>query len=171
LPAWSLKLSCYSVLITGPSQGGIGAETVLSLAHGNPRHLILVGRSQARAVPVIDSALQSNPEIKIDFIHVDIASQTSVRQAAAEINRIAEKIDILINNAAIMACPYSKTEDGIESQFATNYLGHFLLTNLLMDKILLAGERARIVNVTSTASRAGGELGIALDDVNFQVSY
>jgi NAD(P)-dependent dehydrogenase (short-subunit alcohol dehydrogenase family) len=62
-----------------------------------------------------------------------------VRHAAVDINSAAEKIDILINNAAIMACPYVKTEDGIKSQFATNYIGHFLLTNLSMEKLQAGG--------------------------------
>ena len=66
-----------------------------------------------------------------------------------------------------MACPYTKTEDGIESQFATNYVGHFLLTNLLMERLLTAGDGARIVNITSTAGATGE---IHLYDINFDVS-
>lgn len=63
-----------------------------------------------------------------------------------------------------MACPYAKTEDGIESQFATNHLGHFLLTALLKDKILAATPGARIVNVSSSAHQGGF---IRFDDYNF----
>lgn len=100
------------------------------------------------------------------FVPLDLGSQKSVRKAASEINGIATKIDLLINNAAIMACPYEKTEDGIESQFATNHLGHFLLTALLKDKILAAGAGSRIVNVSSSAIRGT----IRYDDYNFQVS-
>jgi NAD(P)-dependent dehydrogenase (short-subunit alcohol dehydrogenase family) len=66
-----------------------------------------------------------------------------------------------------MACPYVKTEDGIESQFGTNYIGHFLLTNLLIERIQAAGEGARIVNLTSTGSAAGE---INFDNINFDVS-
>ena len=72
-----------------------------------------------------------------------------MREAAAKINEIVDKLDILINNAGIMACPFAKTVDGIESQFGTNYIGHFLLTNLIMPKILAAGPGSRIVNVSS----------------------
>jgi NAD(P)-dependent dehydrogenase (short-subunit alcohol dehydrogenase family) len=91
-----------------------------------------------------------------------------VRRAAAAINNAkTSQIDILINNAAIMACPYAKTEDGIESQFGTNYIGHFLLTNLLIGKMQSAGGGARIVNLTSTGSVAGE---INFDDINFDVS-
>jgi NAD(P)-dependent dehydrogenase (short-subunit alcohol dehydrogenase family) len=66
-----------------------------------------------------------------------------------------------------MACPYVKTEDGIESQFGTNYIGHFLLTNLLIERMQAAGDGARIVNLTSTGSAAGE---INFDNINFDVS-
>ena len=154
------------MLITGASQGGVGAETAISLAHGNPKHLILAGRSEDKSIPVIEEIQKINPQIKVEFVHIDLSSQASVRKAAADINKALEKLDILINNAAIMACPYSKTEDGIESQFATNYLGPFLLTNLLLGKMVAAGPEARIVNVTSTANSIGK---IKIDDYNFQV--
>ena len=108
------------MLITGASQGGVGAETAISLAHGNPKHLILAGRSEDKAIPVIEEIQKINPKIKVQFAQIDLGSQASVRKAAADINKALEKLDILINNAAIMACPYSKTEDGIESQFATD---------------------------------------------------
>jgi NAD(P)-dependent dehydrogenase (short-subunit alcohol dehydrogenase family) len=105
--------------------------------------------------------------VRVQFLQVDLSSQASVRKAAAEIkdNDLVPAIDILINNAAIMACPYAKSEDGIESQFATNHIGHFLLTNLLMEKILAAGPGARVVNVSSSAARGV----IRWDDWNFQV--
>jgi NAD(P)-dependent dehydrogenase (short-subunit alcohol dehydrogenase family) len=81
------------------------------------------------------------------------ASQQSVRRAATQIMTLVPHIDILINNAAIPPCPYSKTEDRIETQFATNHLGHFLLTNLLKPTILAAELGARIVSVSSSAHR------------------
>ena len=117
---------------------------------------------------MIDEIQKIDPRIKAEFVYVDLGSQDSVRKAAAVIKQTAEKLDILINNAAIMACPYSKTNDGIESQFATNYLGHFLLTNLLLGKILAAGPEARIVNVSSTANRS---TGVDFDDYNFHVRF
>jgi NAD(P)-dependent dehydrogenase (short-subunit alcohol dehydrogenase family) len=77
---------------------------------------------------------------------------TSVRTAAQTIltDHTIPKIDVIINNAGIMACPYRATEDGLEHQFATNYLSHFLLTNLLMPKILASSHR-RVINVSSAA--------------------
>jgi len=73
---------------------------------------------------------------------------------------------MFINNAAIMVCPYSKSEDGIELQFATNYIGHFLLVNLLREKILNAGKGVRVVNVSSVGHWFGE---VRFEDLNFQV--
>lgn len=90
-----------------------------------------------------------------------------MRRAADAIKNATDRIDILINNAAIMACPYAKTVDGYESQFATNHLGHFLLTNLLIETLLAAGGGARVVNLTSSA---GNMSGYDFKDINFEVS-
>lgn len=137
-------------LITGPSEGGIGAETAISLAHGSPSTIILLGRSLPKIQPTIEAIHNINPSVRTKFIPVNLDSLVSVRTAAALILEDAEipVIDVIINNAAIMACPYSVTEDGFESQFATNHLSHFLLTNLIMPKILLSASK-RIVNVSS----------------------
>ena len=116
--------------------------------------------------PVIDRITAINPEIRTKFINLDLNSLASVREAASSINANVEKIDVLINNAAVMACPFSKTVDGIECQFGTNHIGHFLLTNLIMPKILAAGPGARIVNLSSSAHRMAD---VNLDDYNFEV--
>jgi NAD(P)-dependent dehydrogenase (short-subunit alcohol dehydrogenase family) len=81
---------------------------------------------------------------------LDLASQRSIKAAAAEVGNKFSQLDLLINNAGIMAMPEMKTEDGFESQFGVNHLGHWSLTGLLMDN-LLAAEQARVVTVTSTA--------------------
>ncbi len=94
-----------------------------------------------------------------------------MRKVAAEINSKIEKLDILINNAGVMAIKdFKKSEDGMEMQFATNHIGHFLLTNLLMGKILKAGEEkgARIVNVSSGGYVCGA---VRFEDWNFKVLY
>jgi NAD(P)-dependent dehydrogenase (short-subunit alcohol dehydrogenase family) len=155
-----------SVLITGPSDGGIGAETATCLAAGSPSLIILAGRSLPKIQPVIDRIHSIHPEVKTKFISIDLSNQSSVREAASIINASVEKIDVLINNAAIMACPFGKTVDGIETQFGTNHIGHFLLTNLIMPKILAAGHGARIVNVSSLAHRM---VDVRLEDWNFEV--
>lgn len=154
-----------TVVLTGPSAGGIGAETAVTLAKGSPALIILAGRSESKIDPVIARISENSPDVKVKFVRLDLGSLKSVREAGVEINSLVTKIDILINNAAIMACPYAKTEDGIESQFGTNHIGHFLLTKLLIDKILVAGAGARIINVSSSAINAP----IRYDDYNFQV--
>ena len=159
-------LTCIIVLITGPSDGGIGAETAFSLAAGSPEAILLAGRSLSKIQPVIDRIRTAYPDVEIRFISLDLSSQDAVREAAARINESVQKIDILVNNAAIMACPFAKTVDGIESQFGTNFIGHFLLTNLIMER-LIASQGARIVNVSSSAHRMSD---VQLDDINFEVS-
>ncbi|RDW77228.1 hypothetical protein BP6252_05281 [Coleophoma cylindrospora] len=137
--------------ITGPSAGGIGAETAISLAHGAPSQILLLGRTLSKIQPTIDAIHSIDSTITTRFIPVDLSSLTSVRATAKDIleDESIPRIDVLFNNAAIMACPYSLTVDGFESQFATNHLSHFLLTSLLFPKILAAGPAARIVNVSS----------------------
>lgn len=149
-----------TILITGPSDGGIGAETALSLAAGCPACIILAGRSLPKIQTVIDRINRAYPDVETKVITLDLSSQRAIRGTAASINESIQSIDILINNAAIMACPFAKTADGIESQFGTNYMGHFLLTNLIMER-LIAGQGARIVNVSSSGHRMSD---VQLDD-------
>lgn len=151
--------------MTGPSVGGIGAETALSLAAGSPACIILAGRSLSKIQPLIDRISGAYSNIETQFVSLDLSSLRAIRDAAANINERVKSIDILINNAAIMACPFAKTVDGIESQFGTNYVGHFLLTNLIMNR-LIAGQGARIVNVSSSAHQMAD---VQLDDWNFEV--
>ena len=104
----------------------------------------------------------------ISFVQLDLASQTSVRKAATAVKDVLadDKIDVLILNAAIMACPYALTVDGIESQFATNHLGHFLFGNLLLKQDLVA---SRVVVVSSSASeRSAGYLMSPLKDLSYE---
>lgn len=117
---------------------------------------------------MIEAIRNVNPSIEVFFVEIDLLDNKSVRQAA-KIKSITNKIHVLINNAGVMAVrSYVTSADGVESQFAANYLGHFLLTNLLAKEILAAAEEgARIVQVGSL----GYQLGETnLDDINFQVS-
>jgi NAD(P)-dependent dehydrogenase (short-subunit alcohol dehydrogenase family) len=95
----------------------------------------------------------TSPFTQATYVECDLSSQKSVRHAAAEVAKLVPHIDILINNAAIAPGVFRKSEDGIESQFAVDHIGHFLLTNLLMPKILTANSKSRIVNVASSAYR------------------
>jgi len=159
------KVAGRTFLITGPSPGGIGSETVYSLAKGSPSLIILAGRDRAKIDPVIANIRSLNGDVKTLFIPLDLSDLASVREAAAMLNAQVNKIDVMLNNAAVMACPYTRTKDGLEMQFATNHVGHFLLTNLILPKIRAAGPGARIVNVSSSGHRY---YGIRFDDVGFQ---
>ncbi|KAI1119610.1 putative retinol dehydrogenase 12 [Nemania sp. NC0429] len=153
-------------LITGPTPGGLGAETAISLAAERPATIILAGRSQAKAQPTIDAIRDVNADVKIKFVEVELSSLKSVRAAAQNILDDPEvpKIDVVINNAAVMASPQMQTEDKLDYQFAINHLSHFVLTNRIMPKILAAGPGARIVNVSSSGHRY---TGIRFQDPNF----
>jgi NAD(P)-dependent dehydrogenase (short-subunit alcohol dehydrogenase family) len=144
-------------LITGPSEGGIGAQTALSLAQGKPHTILLLGRSLPKIQPVITAIHTISPSTTIKLIPIDLSSLSSVRLAAQSIlsDPSIPKIDVIINNAGIMICPYELSIDGYEMQFATNHLSHFLLTNLLMPKLLAAGPGATIVNVSSSGHKLG----------------
>jgi NAD(P)-dependent dehydrogenase (short-subunit alcohol dehydrogenase family) len=127
--------------------------------------IILLGRSLPKVQPVVDAIHKIDSSIITKFISISLDSLASVRGAAEQVlddDQITH-IDVLINNAAVMACPYGVTEDGFETQFATNHLSHFLLTNLLKPKIL-AAPAPRIVNVSSLGHL---KLAIQFDDIGF----
>ncbi|KAI0489699.1 putative retinol dehydrogenase 12 [Xylaria cf. heliscus] len=153
-------------LITGPTPGGLGAETATSLAAERPAMIILVGRSQAKAQSTIDAIKSVNADVKVKFVEAELSSLESVRAAAQTIlddNEIT-KVDVVINNAAVMASPQMQTEDGLDYQLAINHLSHFVLTNKIMPKILAAGPGARIVSVSSSGHRY---TGVRFQDPNF----
>lgn len=138
-------------MITGASADGLGAQTALDLAKANPGHLLLLARSAAKVQPVIDEIAKLSSTTKTSFVSISLDDLESVRSAAAEVasQLPSGKIDILINNAGIMAVPFAKTKLGVESQFATNHLGHFVLTQHLTPYIRAAGKEARVINLTS----------------------
>lgn len=138
-----------SVVITGASAGGIGAIVAIALAAANPAAIVLLGRTESKVAPVIKEIESISPTSKAHFVNVDLTSLASVRTAASKVASIAPKVDVLINNAGIMGPKFSLTPDGIESQFAANHIGHFLLTNLLIPQLLAAGGNARVVNLSS----------------------
>ncbi|OAP59434.1 hypothetical protein AYL99_06732 [Fonsecaea erecta] len=154
-----------TIVVTGASEKGLGGETAVALAHGKPAHLILLARSQSRVESILSRIKEINPSIKVDFVPVSLDDFDSVRAAAATINSKISKLDILINNAGIMAVQnYTTNKNGIELQFATNHLGHFLFTKLLFPKLLAAGPGARIVNLTSLGHKISP---VRFEDYNF----
>ncbi|KAF2875358.1 hypothetical protein BDV95DRAFT_315729 [Massariosphaeria phaeospora] len=153
-------------LITGPSKGGIGAQVAFALASSaSPSLLILAGRSAPKITPVIDAIKASNAAVRVEHVQLDLSSHASVRSAVAAVKKLTTKIDVLVNNAGVMAPrTFALSSDGVESQFAVNYLGHFLLTNLLIGEGVV-GAGGVVLNVGSLGYQLGD---IAFDDVNFQ---
>ncbi|EJD38706.1 NAD(P)-binding protein [Auricularia subglabra TFB-10046 SS5] len=154
-------------LITGPAPNGIGESTALALATAQPGTLILAGPTIAEFKSVADAVVKLSPSTKVISVQLDLSSQASVHRAASELlaNQDAPRIDVLINNAGIMATLWGTTAEGIEQQFGTNHIGHFLLTSLLLPK-LLASSAPRVVNLTSSGHRLGkNEL---FEDYNYQ---
>ncbi|KAF6819828.1 short-chain dehydrogenase [Colletotrichum plurivorum] len=149
-------ISGKTILVTGISPYSLGEAFVRTVAVGKPATFILAGRSPAKFQPLVDDLAASHPDIAVKPLALDLASLASVRSAAAAVNSWTDvpQIDILVNNVGIMAVPYALTEDGLESQFQTNHVGHFLLTNLVMPKIL-ASAAPRVVNISSNGHRLG----------------
>ncbi|KAB5586609.1 hypothetical protein PHYPO_G00003660 [Pangasianodon hypophthalmus] len=155
------KIPGKTVVITG-ANAGIGKETARELARRGGR--IIMGcrdmeKCETAAREIRGSTL--NPHVYAR--HIDLASIKSIRSFAEKINQEEERVDILINNAAVMRCPPGKTEDGFDMQFGVNYLGHFLLTNLLLDK-LKDSAPSRVINLSSLAHIIGE---IDFDDLNW----
>ncbi|KAJ4053310.1 hypothetical protein NW758_003110 [Fusarium oxysporum] len=145
-----------TILTTGASPGGLGALFVEAIAIAEPGLAILAGRSVSKLQQTADNLAAKYPNLKTKLLTIDLGSLHSVRAAAEEVNGWSDvpKIDVLVNNAGIMATDFKLTEDGFENQFASNHLGHFLFTNLIIDKIL-ASETPRVVSVSSNGHRLG----------------
>src|SRR6516164_2785599 len=134
------------VLITG-ANSGVGFATAVALARVGARVLMVCRdgkRGEAARATVADAAGGAAPELLL----ADMSSQQSVRALADEIRRRENKIDVLINNAGGMFAERALTVDGIEKTFATNHLGPFLLTNLIID-LVRAASGGRIINVAA----------------------
>jgi NAD(P)-dependent dehydrogenase (short-subunit alcohol dehydrogenase family) len=138
-------LNASKIAIVTGGATGIGFETAAALA-SRGFAVVLASRDAgrtARAAARIGNARA---------VRLDLASQRSVRDAAAEIRATCDRLDLVINNAGVMEVPYARTEDGFELTFATNHLGHFALTGLLLDR-LRATPGSRVVTVSSNAHR------------------
>jgi len=149
--AFSDNIKGKVILITGVSPGSLGSEVVHVLAKHQPRLIILAGRNPRTLKQTEDTVLKETPSAALRSLVLDLSSLDQVRTAAAEVNAYSEHLDILINNAGIMAAPYSQTVDGFESQFGINHLAPFLFTNLIMPKLLSTSNGARVVVVSSDA--------------------
>jgi NAD(P)-dependent dehydrogenase (short-subunit alcohol dehydrogenase family) len=142
-------------VVTG-ANGGLGLEVARELARRGGL-VVMAARDQAKAEAARASILAGVPGAALRLQPLDLASLASVREAAAGILADHPRVDVLVNNAGVMASPERRTEDGFELQLAVNHLGHFALTALLLPA-LLASDGARVVAVTSTGRHLGGPL-------------
>ena len=157
-----IDLTGKTALVTGGASG-IGTETARALASKGAKVIIAARKTSDgdKAVEAIRAAVKG-ADISVE--QLDLASFSSVRAFADRVLKTNDKLDLLINNAGVMACPFSKTADGFEMQFGTNHLGHFLMTNLIMPA-LIKGDHARIISLSSLGHHMSP---VVFDDINFE---
>ena len=139
-------------LVTG-ANSGLGYETASALAeHG--AHVVMACRDEEKARRAYDDLDNDLERSSLEVLPLDLADLVSVHRAAEAFLATHARLDILVNNAGVMGTPYRLTADGFELQMATNHLGHFALTGLLLDRIVTT-EQSRIVTVSSNMHRMG----------------
>ena len=152
-------------VVTGASSG-LGLETAVALSRAGAA-VVMACRNPAKAADALAEVKRRAPGGHAELATLDLADLRSVRAFAADVTARHPKLDLLINNAGVMAVPFQKTADGFEMQIGTNHFGHFALTGLLLPT-LAATPGSRIVNVASLAHR--WTLGMNLQDPNFERS-
>jgi protochlorophyllide reductase len=145
-------LSDKVVIVTG-ANSGLGYESVLALAR-KKAHVIMACRDSVKGEVAKLNVQKAVPTAKLEVMSLNLSDLASVRQFVTDFKAKHKQLDILLNNAGIMAPPRAETKDGFEAQFGTNHLGHFALTGLLLD-VLLKTPKNRIVTVSSVAARTG----------------
>jgi NAD(P)-dependent dehydrogenase (short-subunit alcohol dehydrogenase family) len=150
------------VLITGAS-GGLGAEAARTLAAKGAR-VTITARDLAKGRHVVEEIRTATGNDAVDVMELELSSPSSVRRFAQEYLARRTVLHVLINNAGVMACPLARTPEGWEIQFATNHLGHFLLTGLLAPA-LRAGAPSRVVSLSSSGHRLSP---VVFEDIHFE---
>jgi NAD(P)-dependent dehydrogenase (short-subunit alcohol dehydrogenase family) len=155
-----------TVAVTGAT-GGLGFETALALVAAGAE-VIILGRNPQKAAAALDKIRSAIPSAKVRFEHVDVSSLASVNAAADVLLAQGKDLDVLVNNAGVMALPQrALSVDGFEMQLATNHLGHFLLTARLLP-LLRRRQGSRVVNVSSLMHRVAR---MELDDLQSARRY
>lgn len=155
------------LLMAGIGNTGLGKETIDQLAKHDPKHIYLAARTPAKGEAAVADVQSAIPTAQITFLPLDLASFNSISAAAKEFTTKSQRLDILMNNAGVMALPPGTTKEGYEIQWGTNHLGHALLTKLLLPTLLSTakqpGSDVRIVNLTSEGHRLAPYGGLKLD--------
>src|SRR5437879_1630584 len=147
-----------TAVVTG-ANGGLGLVTARELA-AKGAHVVMAVRNQTKAAAAVEEIRARVPDASLELVALDLSSQASVREAAQRILAAHERLDLLVNNAGVMAIAEARTVDGFEMQFGVDHLGHWTLTALLLPS-LLRTPGSRIVTVTSTAHHMGRKVDVA----------
>jgi NAD(P)-dependent dehydrogenase (short-subunit alcohol dehydrogenase family) len=168
-PRWTARdlpdLHGKTAVVTG-ANSGLGFETARALA-GAGAHVVLACRNQDAAADALSRIRGEHASASLEVAALDLASLASIRAFAASVAEKHPRLDLLINNAGVMALPPRKTADGFEMQLGTNHLGHFALTALLLPQVLRAAP-ARVVTVSSGVHLVGA---MRWDDLQWTRGY
>jgi len=168
-----IDASGLTAVVTGASSG-IGSETTRVLALRGA-HVVMAVRNVDAGNSVKETIIKEIGNAQVDVLELDLSSMASVRDFALNFKSLNLPLNILINNAGIMGCPFQLSQDGIELQFATNHIGHFLLTNLLLEDLKKTSQKTgiegRIIIVSSEGHRFSYSSGIRFDQINEKTGY
>ena len=166
---WNAKLlgdQTGRVAIVTGSNSGIGFETARVLAEKGAT-VVMACRNLEKAGPKADEIRSAHPGANVEVMELDLSDLDSVRRFAEAFRARHSRLDLLINNAGIMVPPYGQTEQGFETQFGVNHLGHFALTGSLLD-LITSTRGSRIVTVSSIAHYLSK---IQFSDLNWEKGY
>ena len=157
-----VDLSDKRALVTGGASG-IGAETVRALA-AKGAEVIIAARNKEYAKKVKADVISLTGNDKIEFLFLELASLAKIKASADEFLSRFDSLDLLFNNAGIMACPLDQTEDGFEMQFGSNHIGHFYFTNLIMQALIKAAP-SRVISLSSLGHRTSP---VVFEDIHYE---
>jgi len=153
------------IIITG-ANSGIGKETAISLAKMGAK-IVMLCRNEKRGQEALEEIKKKSSSGNVELILADLSNQESIYSAVNQFKSKYDHLDMLINNAGLILKERKLTLDGYETTFAVNHLGHFLLTNLLLD-LLIKSSPSRIINVSSSAHKYAK---LNLEDINSEKKY
>ncbi|KAJ5259616.1 hypothetical protein N7478_012597 [Penicillium angulare] len=173
--SFSDRISGKTILVTGVNLGGVGFSTAQAFASQLPAHLIIAGRNPSKVEECLKALRAEFPGVECRGLEIDLSTQQSVRSAAERVMTWEDipAVDIVVNNAGVMGIQErTLSQDGIEMHFATNHIGHWLFTCLIMPKLIKSAESrsegiARVVNVTSASPTVSG---MRWSDLNFDAT-
>ncbi len=154
-----------TILITG-ANSGIGFEAARALAERGA-HVVMGCRNAAKAQAAVGEIEATEPSGSVEILEMDLADLDSIERAAGQFAAAHDRLDVLVNNAGLMATSFQHTAQGFEMQIGVNHLGHFALTGHLVDRVMTT-DGARVVTISSQGHRMGG---IKFDDLNSEEDY